>query len=74
MPIGALYSFIFQHEKHPKYTANAIKAHWGRKTHPMKLSVKVWPPQSKDLNTIKVLWDHVDREENKRQTTSKDKR
>jgi len=30
------------------------------------------PPQSPDLNTIEAEWDHVDRERNKRQPTSKE--
>ena len=30
------------------------------------------PPQSPDLNIIEAVWDHVDRERNKRQPTSKE--
>ena len=30
------------------------------------------PPQSPDLNMIEAAWDHLDREQNKRQPTSKE--
>ena len=30
------------------------------------------PPQSLDLNIIEAVWDHLERERNKRQPTSKE--
>jgi len=30
------------------------------------------PPQSPDFNIIEAVWDHPDREQNKRQPTSKE--
>jgi len=30
------------------------------------------PPQSSDLNIIEAVWDHLDREWNKKQPTSKE--
>jgi len=30
------------------------------------------PPQSLDLNITEAVWDHLDREQNKRQPTSKE--
>ena len=30
------------------------------------------PPQNPDLNFIQAVWDHLDREQNKRQPTSKE--
>jgi len=48
----------------PKHTATAVKANLDMKTHD--------GPQSPDLNIIEAVWDHVDRERNKRQPTSKE--
>lgn len=67
-------SFIFQHENDPsKHTSNTVKAYLDRKTHNGTLSVIDWCPQSPDLKIIEVVWDHLNREHNKRQPIPKEK-
>lgn len=58
--------FIFQHNKDPKQMVKE-KAYVDRKTQSGPLKVMHWPPQSQEL-----LWDHLDKERNKRQSTSKE--
>ena len=52
------FSFVYK-VPNTKHTANAVKSG--------TLSVMDRPPQSPDLNIIEAVWDHVDREQNKRQ-------
>lgn len=59
--------FIFQHDNDLRHTANTAKAKLDRKTDNGTLSVIDWPPQSMDLNITPTMWDHPDREQNKRQ-------
>ena len=56
--------FIFQYHNDPKHTANASEI-WREKT--LTVMEMPWPPQSPNLNIIEVVWDHLDRERNKRQ-------
>ena len=68
--------FIFLHGNDPKHTADAVKAYLQRKVKDGTPSVLDCPPplpQSPDLNIIEAVWDHLDRELNKRQPTSKEK-
>ena len=63
-------SFIFQHDNDPKHTAGKVKACLDRKTHDKSVSAMDLPPQNQDLNITEAVWDHLDRERNKRQPTS----
>lgn len=38
-----------------------------------KQTVMNWPPQTLDLNIIEAVWDHLDKERNKREPKSKEK-
>ena len=49
-----------------------VKSYFERKTADKTLTVMDWPPQSPDLNIIKALWDHLDRERIKGQINSKE--
>ena len=48
---------IFQHDNDPEYTSGFVQR-WLRW---YDFSVLKWPPQSLDLNSIKHLWNEVDR-------------
>lgn len=63
---------IFQHYNDPKYTADAVKSYPERNTADKTLTVMDWPPLSRDLNIIEPLWEHLDREINKRQPIYKE--
>lgn len=65
-------SFIFQHGNDPKHTTNVVKAFLNRKIHNGTLSVMNWPPQSQDLNLFEEVWNHLDREQKKSQSTPKE--
>lgn len=60
-----------QHDNDPQPSVNAVKAYLDRKTHNGTPTVMDWPPQSPDLNIIGAVGDHLDRQWNKRQPTSK---
>ena len=47
--------FILQQDNDPKHTANVIKNYLQRKEEQEVLEVKVWPPQSPDLNIIESV-------------------
>ena len=64
--------FIFQHDNDPKHTSNVVKAYLQKKEEAGTLTVLDWPPQSPDLNIIEAVWDHLDRERNKMQPSSKE--
>ena len=50
----------------PNFTKSGLKISGNRSSGGMN------PPQSPDLNIIEAVWDHLDRERNNRQPTSKE--
>ena len=54
----------------PSILLMPVKSYLERKTADKTLTVMDWPPQSPDLNIIKAVWDHLDRERNKGQPKS----
>ena len=65
-------NFTLQHDNDPKHTANIIKTCLERKTVDGTLTVLDWPPQSANLDIIEPVWDHLDREKNKKHPKSKE--
>ncbi|XP_053573179.1 pterin-4-alpha-carbinolamine dehydratase 2 isoform X1 [Bombina bombina] len=61
-----------QHYNYTKHPANAMKSYLERKTADKTLTVMDWLTQNPDLNIIEALWDHLDKEINKRQPKSKE--
>ena len=53
--------FTFQQDNDPKHTANKFKRYLKRKEDQAVLELMEWPPQSRDLNIIEAIWDHLDR-------------
>lgn len=53
--------FILRQNNDPKHTANVNKNYFHHKEEQEVLAVKVWPPQSLDLNIIESVWDYMDR-------------
>lgn len=62
--------FILRQNNDPKHTANVIKNYFHHKEEQEVLAVKVWPPQSPDLNIIESVWDYMRRRRDLRKPTS----
>ena len=54
-------SFIFQQDNDPKHTSRLCKGYLTKKESDGVLRQMTWPPQSPDLNPIKMVWDEMDR-------------
>ena len=59
-------------KKIPSTLLKPVKFCLERKTADKTLTVMDWHPQSPDLNIIKAVWDHLDRERNRGQPKSKE--
>lgn len=70
LSVEYLLGFIFHHGNEPKHTANAVSEYLDRKTHSETLSNASTSPltllTSSDFNIIDSLWDHLEREQNKK--------
>lgn len=51
----------------PNTLHNAVKAYLEKEKNSTLESVVDWPPQNQELNFVKAVWDHLDREWNERQ-------
>ena len=54
-------SFIFQQDNDPKHTSRLCEGYLTKKESDGVLCQMTWPPQSPDLNPIKMVWDEMDR-------------
>ena len=53
-------SFIFQQDNDPKHTSRLCKGYLTKKESDGVLHQMTWPPQSPDLNPVKMVWDEMD--------------
>ncbi|CAJ0938370.1 unnamed protein product [Ranitomeya imitator] len=54
-------SFIFQQDNDSKHTSRLCKGYLTKKESDGVLRQMTWPPQSPDLNPIKMVWGELDR-------------
>ena len=62
--------FLFQQDHDPKHTSNVVKQYLENKITAVVLQMLEWPPQSPDMNPIEAIWDFLETEKNKRNSTN----
>lgn len=62
--------FVFQQDNDPKHMTNLCKKYIANKERQNELKCMDWPPQSPDLNPIKLIWDELDRNVRKMRPTN----
>ena len=53
--------FILQQDNDPKHTSKLCQNYLRRKKQDSRLQIMEWPAHSPDLNSIKLVWDELDR-------------